>query len=73
MLAALKLGLSNAADLLIRVARWPAMFVSVALALAPDSGRAARRRAGAGSPGERNRDHPVGAKGFCRRMLLGTP
>jgi uncharacterized BrkB/YihY/UPF0761 family membrane protein len=27
-------GLSNAADLLIRVARWPAMFVSVALALA---------------------------------------
>lgn len=27
-------GLSNAADLLIRVARWPAMFVAVALALA---------------------------------------
>lgn len=27
-------GLSNAADLLVRIARWPAMFVAVALALA---------------------------------------
>ncbi|MGY4434975.1 hypothetical protein ACVWWO_007452 [Bradyrhizobium sp. F1.13.1] len=46
------LSLSNFADLLVRVARWPAMFVSQwGSHASTGSGRAARRRVGGGSVG----------------------
>ena len=55
------IGLSEAADLLLRLGRWPAMFV-VLMLLWPSStvtGRAARRRGGGGSPDRASGRHPV--------------